>query len=80
MNKHSSQKLDGFSSSEPQNDDNSHLTIEANGSSLDKENKKDLIPTQKERLAYTIEFSAKIIYPISFFIYNIVYWTSYYGL
>ena len=37
-------------------------------------------PTKKERWAYAIEFSSKIIYPLSFLIYNIVYWTSYYGL
>ena len=80
MNRHSSQKLDGFTSSELQTDNNSHLTIEANGSSVAKEDKDESIPTRKERLAYTIEFSAKIVYPLSFFIYNIVYWTSYYGL
>ena len=80
MNKHSSQKFDGFSSNEPQFDNNSHMTIEANESRIAKEDKDESIPTQKERLAYTIEFSAKIIYPLSFIIYNIVYWTSYYGL
>ena len=36
-------------------------------------------PTKKERWAYAIEFSAKIIYPICFLIYNVVYWTSHYG-
>ena len=40
----------------------------------------DKIPTQKERWAYAVEFSAKIIYPLAFMIYNIVYWTSYYGM
>ena len=40
----------------------------------------DEIPTQKERWAYAVEFSAKIIYPLAFMIYNIVYWTSYYGM
>ena len=79
LNKHFSQKHDGFSPSKPQTDNNSHLTMEANGTSAEKEDKNELIPTQKERLAYTIEFSAKIIYPLSFVIYNIVYWTSYYG-
>ena len=38
------------------------------------------IPTQKERWAYAIEFSAKILYTIFFLIYIIVYWTSYYGV
>ena len=37
-------------------------------------------PTKKERWAYAIEFSSKIIYLLSFLIYNIVYWTSYYGV
>ena len=40
----------------------------------------DKIPTRKERWAYAVEFSAKIIYPLAFMIYNIVYWTSHYGI
>ena len=40
----------------------------------------DKIPTRKERWAYAVEFSAKIIYPLAFIIYNIVYWTSHYGI
>ena len=33
----------------------------------------DKLPVLKERSAYKVEFAAKIIYPICFIIFNIVY-------
>ena len=35
------------------------------------------MPVLKERYAYKVEFAAKIIYPICFIIFNIVYWSTY---
>ena len=61
-------------------DINSNSDIKTNKIGPENKEKQALSPTQKERWAYAIEFSAKIIYPLSFFIYNIVYWTSYYGM
>ena len=34
-------------------------------------------PTAKERLAYTIEWSIKIVYPLAFVVFNIAYWSYY---
>ncbi len=34
-------------------------------------------PSPKERLAYTIEFSIKIVYPLMFVIFNAAYWGFY---
>eukprot|EP00095_Tigriopus_kingsejongensis_P005844 maker-scaffold697_size109876-snap-gene-0.18 protein:Tk05844 transcript:maker-scaffold697_size109876-snap-gene-0.18-mRNA-1 annotation:"hypothetical protein BRAFLDRAFT_79146" len=34
-------------------------------------------PTDKERLAYTIEWLVKIVYPVCFAIFNIAYWSVY---
>ena len=60
---------------------NIKTTTEENENISDMDTKKNsACPTKKERWAYAIEFSSKIIYPLSFLIYNIVYWTSYYGL
>ena len=61
-------------------DRNSNIRTKAIDETTVAKDKKVSGPTQKERWAYAIEFSAKIIYPLSFIIYNIVYWTSYYGL
>ena len=35
------------------------------------------LPVLKERYAYKVEFGAKIVYPICFIIFNIVYWSTY---
>ena len=35
------------------------------------------VPTAKERLAYTIEWSIKIVYPVAFIVFNIAYWGYY---
>jgi hypothetical protein len=34
-------------------------------------------PNDKERLAYAIEWSIKIVYPVAFTIFCIAYWTHY---
>jgi hypothetical protein len=34
-------------------------------------------PNEKERLAYAIEWSIKIVYPVAFTIFCIAYWTHY---
>ena len=73
---------DVFTSSELSKDQNGNVGSNGktdNARNMDTNNIPES-PSPKERLAYAIEFSAKILYPIFFLIYNIVYWTSYYGM
>ena len=78
--KPSSSDRANLSTSHLNTDRNSNLGAKVIDETTVAKDKKVSGPTQKERWAYAIEFSAKIIYPLSFIIYNIVYWTSYYGL
>ena len=54
--------------------------LETNGNGLRNvvvDSPKQKAPKNKLKIAYTIEFYAKIVYPLSFLIFNIAYWSYY---